>query len=122
MKKVVKKKSTKKTGIKKTVRKSTVKNESKLFTVGKKYFIRTVTNYIVGKCEELICEHEHYFVRLSLATWVGDTGRFYNAMKDRLTAVTASELEPFADHDVLVNIGSIADFIEYKHELPTQQK
>lgn len=83
------------------------------FKIGDAYLIRTVTMIVLGKLEwvgsnELV---------LSSASWVADTGRFYNAIKDG----KLNEVEPFTN-DVVVGRGSIIDATIWTHQLPREQK
>jgi len=80
--------------------------------VGQKLFIRTVTYHLVGKVEKIV---GHFFV-LSKASWVADSGRFMQAIKDG----ELDEVEPVGQ--AFVNINSITDAFPWKHELPTSQK
>jgi hypothetical protein len=89
--------------------------DSHFFQVGKNYFIRTVTHHLTGKLvkvgpKELV---------LVDAAWIADDGRFMNAIRDG----KLNEVEPFPDGDeVIVGRGSIIDCVEWKHELPREQK
>lgn len=80
--------------------------------VGKKLFIRTVTYHSVGKVEKIVGQ----FMHLSNASWVADSGRFMNAIKDG----TLDEVEPVGE--MLVNVQSIIDIFMWSHSLPTEQK
>ena len=80
--------------------------------VGGKWFIRTVTYHLVGKVER----REGEFFVLSDASWVADSGRFHNAIKDG----TLSEVEPVGD--ALVAVSAIVDCFPWKHDLPDKQK
>ena len=51
------------------------------------------------------------------ASWVADSGRFHNALKDG----TLNEIEPFIS-DVIINRGGIIDVTEWIHDLPKNQK
>lgn len=77
------------------------------------YFIRTVTMHLVGK---LVWISEKELV-LSNASWVADSGRFHNALKDG----SLEEVEPFVN-DVIVGRGSIVDATVWGYTLPTMQK
>lgn len=83
------------------------------FKVGEKYFIRTVTNYIVGKLEEITPE---FFV-FSSASWVADTGRFSNFLEKG----EANEVEPVKGL-YRIGRGSIVDGFDWNHKLPLEQK
>ena len=80
--------------------------------VGQKMFIRTVTYHLVGKVKKIT---GHFFV-LENASWIPDSGRFMNAIKEG----KLDEVEPVGD--ALVNINSITDMFPWKHSLPKEQK
>ena len=80
--------------------------------VGKKWFFRTVTYHLVGKVEKVFGN----FVQLSTASWVADSGRFMNAIKEG----TLSEVEPVGT--AFLNLQSVTDFFPWNHKLPTEQK
>ena len=70
------------------------KSDQTVWERGKKYFIRTVTNYLTGRLvdvtdQELVIED---------AAWVADTGRFSDALKKG----KFSEVEPYPDGFVIV--------------------
>jgi hypothetical protein len=80
--------------------------------IGKSFFFRTVTYHLVGKAEKVIGQ----FLELSTASWIADSGRFMNAIKDgRL-----SEVEPVGQ--AFLNLNTITDFFPWRHRLPTEQK
>lgn len=83
------------------------------FKVGENYLIRTVTMILVGRLDAV---YETEMV-LSSASWVADTGRFYDALKSG----SLSEVEPFTD-DVIVGRGSLIDATIWTNKLPTEQK
>ena len=80
--------------------------------VGQKMFIRTVTYHLVGKVVKIT---GHFFV-LKDASWIADSGRFMNAIKEG----QLDEVESVGD--ALVNINSITDMFPWKHALPKEQK
>jgi hypothetical protein len=80
--------------------------------IGNSYFFRTVTYHLVGKVEKQIGK----FLQLKDASWVADSGRFMNAIKDG----TLSEVEPVGI--AFVNLDSVTDFFPWKHKLPVEQK
>jgi len=82
------------------------------FKIGESYFIRTVTYHTVGKLKEITGD----FLVFTEASWVADSGRFMNAIKNG----KLSEVEPTGD--CIVNINSIVDAFPWKHELPKDQK
>ncbi len=82
------------------------------FKVGENYLIRTVTMILVGRLEAV---HDAEFV-LSSASWVADTGRFYDALKTG----SLDSVEPFTD-DVVVGRGSLIDATVWTNKLPTEQ-
>jgi len=82
------------------------------FKVGKSYFIRTVTYHLVGTVTSVSAG----FLTLKDASWVADSGRFMQAIKNG----ALSEVEPVGD--AIVNIASITDAFPWLHKLPTEQK
>jgi hypothetical protein len=80
--------------------------------VGQKLFIRTVTYHLVGKVEKII----GHFFQLKDASWIADSGRFMQAIKDG----NLDEVEPVGD--AFVNINSITDMFPWRHSLPNKQK
>lgn len=84
-----------------------------IFKIGKKYFIRTVTMAQVG----VLINQDSQFLVLKNASWIADTGRFHDSLKDG----TFNEVEPFVE-DVIVAKGAIVDATPWKHNLPTGQK
>jgi len=82
--------------------------------VGKKLFIRTVTYHFVGKVQKIIGN----FLQLSNTSWIADSGRFSDAIKDGFG--DSAEIEPIGDW--WVNINSFTDFGEWKHELPNNKQ
>lgn len=87
-------------------------NKDVPFKVGEKYFIRMVTYHAVGKVTAVVGD----FLVLTDASWVADSGRFMNALKEG----KLSEIEPTGT--CYVNINSIVDAFPWKHELPKEQK
>ena len=80
--------------------------------IGEKLFIRTVTYHLVGKVVKIV---GNFFV-LSNASWIADSGRFMQAIKEG----TLDEVEPVGQ--AFVNINSITDAFPWNHALPTKQK
>lgn len=80
--------------------------------VGGKYFFRTVTYHLVGEVKKMVGR----FAYLKNASWIADSGRFMNAIKDG----TLSEVEPVGD--AFVNLDTVVDFFPWKHKLPSDQK
>jgi hypothetical protein len=83
------------------------------FQIGGKYFIRTVTYFATG---EVVAIHGD-FLELSDAAWIADTGRFRDAIMQGIL----SEVEP-VEVPMFVNMASITDAFEWKHNLPREQK
>jgi len=79
-----------------------------VFTVGERYLIRTVTMFIVGKLEQ-VTENE---LVLSSASWVADTGRFNDALKNG----SFTDVEPFIN-DVIVGRRALIDATIWNHKL-----
>ena len=80
--------------------------------VGKSFYLRTVTYHLVGKVEKIVGK----FLVLKNASWIADSGRFMNAIKDG----TLNEVEPVGV--AFVNLESVTDFFPWTHKLPTEQK
>ena len=80
--------------------------------IGKKFFLRTVTYHLVGKVVKRI----GMFLQLENASWIADSGRFMQAIKDG----TLNEVEPVGD--AFINLNAVTDFFPWKHELPKFQK
>ena len=80
--------------------------------IGQKLFIRTVTYHLVGKLTKIIGN----LWQLEDASWVADSGRFMNAIKEG----DLDEVEPVGD--AFINSNSIVDIFPWKHDLPKKQK
>jgi hypothetical protein len=85
---------------------------SKVLEEGKKVFIRTVTYHMVGKIEAI----KDGMIELSDASWIADSGRFSNAIKNG----DLNEVEPVGD--ACVSLGALVDAFPWTHDLPTNQK
>lgn len=84
------------------------------FQVGKSYLIRTITMIDVGKVKALVGN----FIVLTDASWIGDTGRFYECLTK---TDVFNEVEPF-QHDVFINTNSIVDATPWPYTLPRTPK
>ena len=80
--------------------------------IDKKWFFRTVTYHLVGRVTRLIGN----IACLEDASWVADSGRFMNAIKEG----TLDEVEPVGI--AYVNLSCVTDFFPWVHELPKEQK
>jgi len=80
--------------------------------VGKKLLIRTVTYFSIGQ----VVQVEDGFIKLATASWVADTGRFNEAIKNG----KLNEVEPVGE--MYVSLGSVVDMFPWNHELPTEVK
>jgi hypothetical protein len=89
-----------------------VKKKETPFEVEKAYFIRTVTYHTVGKVQKIVGG----FLVLSDASWIADSGRFTQAIKDG----KLEEIEPVGT--AIVNLDSIVDAFPWEHPLPKDQK
>ena len=76
--------------------------------VGQQYLVRTVTMIVAGKLEAV---HEQELV-FSSATWIADTGRFSDCLKD---PTVVREAEPFVQ-PAIVGRGAIVDATIWPHE------
>ena len=80
--------------------------------VGEKIFIRTVTYHLVGRVKAV----NGTLIELTDASWVADSGRFTQAIKDG----TLNEVEPVGR--CWVNASAIVDAFPWTHALPKVQK
>ena len=80
--------------------------------IGKKYYFRTVTYHQVGRVVGIVGD----FIELEDASWIGDSGRWMQAIKDG----ELKEVEPTGTF--FVNLTTVVDFVPWVHELPTVQK
>jgi len=102
----------KKAGVKKELIFSEKENIVLPFEVGKSYLFRTVTYHLVGKVKSI----HGRFIELVDASWVADSGRFMNAIKEG----TLDEVEPVGP--CFLNSDSITDAFSWAHKLPDKQK
>jgi hypothetical protein len=84
---------------------------------GKAYLFRTVTCIELGLVTEVRGEH----VKIEQASWIADTGRYHDALRDGIETQSNSEIEPYPDYDI-VNMGAVVNYAPYNHPLPTVQK
>ena len=87
------------------------------FNIGENYLIRTVTFTYLGNLMS-VGEKE---LLIGDASWIANTGRFSNMLKEGVTGQDNSEIEP-CNADIFIGRGAIVDMIPYNHELPTKQK
>jgi len=80
--------------------------------INKKFFFRTVTYHLVGEVTKLIGS----IAVLKNASWVADSGRFANAIKEG----ALEEVEPVGE--AYLNLQTVTDFFPWNHNLPTKQK
>jgi hypothetical protein len=89
------------------------KSDRTVWERGKKYFIRTVTNYLTGRLVEVTGQE----LVIEDAAWIADTGRFADALKK----AKFSEVEPYPDGRVIIGRGSVIDACEWTRGLPREQ-
>ena len=80
--------------------------------VGKNWFFRTVTYHMVGKVTKVMGS----FLILECASWIADSGRFMNCIKEG----KLNEVEPVGT--CFINILTVTDFFPWLHSLPKEQK
>lgn len=80
--------------------------------VGKKWFFRTVTYHMVGRVVKIFGN----FIQLENASWVADSGRFMDAVKNG----NFNEVEPVGI--CFINLDSVTDFFPANYDLPKEQK
>ena len=89
-------------------------NDAYPYEIGENYFIRTVTHYFTGALlwvgnQELLLEN---------VSWIADTGRFSNALKEG----NLNEIEPYPEGHVIIGRGSIIDATPWKFGIVMVQK
>jgi hypothetical protein len=85
------------------------------FVVGEKYLFRTVTHIDVGEVVSVCGD----FLELKQASWIADTGRYYDCLKDGVF----NEVEPYpANVKPYINSATLIDFATWPHDLPSEQK
>lgn len=82
--------------------------------VGEKMFFRTVTYHALGEVKKIVGR----FVYLKNASWIADTGRFSDWIKDGIQ--TNSEIEPVKE--MFLNLDTVVDMFKWSHKLPTEKK
>ena len=82
--------------------------------IGKKFLFRLVTYHIVGKVQKQIKGTR--ILILSNASWVADSGRFMQAIRDGIL----NEVEPVGP--ALINLDAMVDAFPWNHDLPKEQK
>lgn len=81
--------------------------------VGKKVFIRGVTNYYTGRIIAITRDE----IVLAECAWVADTGRFHAS----LTSGDFAEVEPYPGV-VSIGRGAVCDVTVWPHSLPRAVK
>jgi len=84
------------------------------YEIGKNYFIQTVTHYYTGKLIEVLPQE----LVLEEASWIADTGRFSDFIKDG----KFNEAEPYPSGRLIVGRGSLVQAFQWSHVLPRVQK
>lgn len=98
--------------MKKAKTKKLVKNNHP-WKLNKYYFIRTVTMHLVGQLIEIFDKE----LVLKDASWVADSGRFHDALKNG----SLEEVEPFLN-EVILGRDTVIDATIWTHALPREQK
>jgi len=83
------------------------------YFIGKNFFFRTVTYHLIGKVKKVL---PIGVLELYDASWVADSGRFTQAIKDG----DLEEVEILGQW--FINLNSCTDFGYWRHELPKIQK
>ena len=87
--------------------------DSHSFTLGEKYFVRTVTYHCVGRLRDITATD----LKLEDAAWVADSGRWNEA----LSTGKLNEVEPFPSY-VIISRAAIVDATPWVHDLPRETK
>lgn len=85
------------------------------YVIGKNYLVRTVTMIQLGKLIQVTDKE----LVLSDGSWIGDTGRFSEALSNGESALNEVEL---INGNIIVSRGAVCDVFEWKHDLPTKTK
>lgn len=93
------------------------KPEASAPTVGQNVLVRTVGYHAVGRLDELSDD----WLVLSSASYLGDTGRYSQALHDGLEETEHAEIEVVGG-TMWVNRGVVCDVVVYRHPLPTKTK
>lgn len=83
------------------------------FEIGEAYLFRTVTHIEVGRVKRITGQ----FVELEDASWIADTGRYHNCLRDGVF----DEVEPYPLYTG-VNTQSLINYAPWPHKLPKEQK
>jgi len=89
-----------------------MKPEEIPFAIGQHYFFRTITFSMVGQVKEIVGK----FLILEDASWIAETGRFMETIRDG----SLNEVEPLGK--AFLNIESIVDAFEWKHNTHKAQR
>ena len=97
-----------------------IKNDKSYpYNIGKNYLIRTVTMIQLGKLKNVFDKE----LELENASWIADTGKFSDALKEGIEKSDISEIEMFpSEKTVIIGRGSIIDACEYNMDLPKETK
>jgi hypothetical protein len=79
--------------------------------IGRKWFIRTVTYHMTGRIIKILGN----MLLLEDASWIADSGRFTQAIKEG----KLQEVEPVGE--ALINLDTIVDMFPWNHNLPREQ-
>lgn len=93
------------------------KSNNSLIEVGKSYLFRTVTHIELGEVDTI----DGDLVKIINASWIPDTGRYHDALKNGIESQLNSEIEPYPEFSI-INLGSLINISPYNHPLPTEQK
>jgi len=88
------------------------------YKIGQAYLIRTVTCHWVGKLEA-VYEQE---IVLSEASWIANTGRFNECLKDSMENLNNAEIEPVFKGNTILGRAAFIDVNEWHHKLPREVK
>ena len=88
------------------------------YEIGKCYLIRTVSYHWVGRC---VAVYQQELV-LGKASWVSDTGRFHECLRDGMEKLSSAEIEPVFEGEVILGRGAFIDVCEWHHALPEKEK
>lgn len=87
-----------------------------VYKIGKNYFIRTVTMYLLGRLVKVTDKE----LVLEQCSWISETGRFSDFLKGSFS--NELEVEPFPEGEIIIGRGSIIDACIWNHDLLRKRK
>ena len=93
-----------------------VAKEEHPYTLGKRWFFRTVTHHLLGEVKSV--GKQEIILRGGTVMWIADDGRLTEFLKKGIVG----ETEVYGESDVIIGRGSIIDASEYSPEMSVSQR